>query len=99
MTKDNEQMIKRCNICQLFQARLCDLHLEKQPTPNHPWQTVASDHFEFNRGQYIVVADRYLKMCFVWKIPSAGAASTTVISKMKEIFAEHGVPGILRSDN
>ena len=32
-------------------------------------------------------------------MPSAGATSAAVISKMKEIFAEHGVPDILRSDN
>ena len=30
---------------------------------------------------------------------SAGATSAAVISKMKEIFAEHGVPEILRIDN
>ena len=32
-------------------------------------------------------------------MPSAGATSAAIISKMKEIFAEHGVPDILRSDN
>ena len=55
--------------------------------------------FDFNGGQYIVMADMYSKMCFVQKIPSAGARSAAIISKMKEIFAEHGVPDVLRSDN
>ena len=32
-------------------------------------------------------------------MPSAGATSAAIIGKMKEIFAEHGVPDILRSDN
>ena len=32
-------------------------------------------------------------------MPSAGATSAAVIIKMKEIFSEHGVLDILRSDN
>ena len=47
----------------------------------------------------MVMAHMYLKMSFVQKMPSAGATSAAVISKMKEIFATHGVPDILRSDN
>ena len=47
----------------------------------------------------MVMADMYSKMCFVQKMPSAGATSAAIINKMKEIFAEHGVPDILRSDN
>ena len=79
--------------------RQLDLPLEKQPAPDHPWQIVASDLVDFNGGQYLVVADIYLKMCFVWKMPSVGATSAAIISKMKEIFSEHGVPDVLRSDS
>ena len=50
MTKDIEQMINNCNTCQHFQARQCDLPLEKQPTPSCPWQIVASDLFDFDGG-------------------------------------------------
>ena len=47
----------------------------------------------------MVLADMYLKMCFVQKMPSTGTSSADVISKMREIFTEHGVQDILRSDN
>ena len=60
---------------------------------------MASDPFDFDGRQYIVMADMYSKMCFVCKMFSAGATSAAVISKMKEIFAEYGVPDILRCDN
>ena len=30
---------------------------------------------------------------------SAGATSAAIICKIKEIFAKHGVPDVLRSDN
>ena len=92
-------MINNCNICKFFQVRQCDLLLQKQPTPDHPWQIVASDLFDFDGGQYMVMADMYSEMCFVQKMPSVRATSAVIISKMKEIFAEHGVPDILRSDN
>ena len=99
MTKDIAWMISSCNTCQHFQVRQCNLPLEKQPTPDCPWQIMASDLFDFNGGQYIAMADMYSKMCFVQKMPSAIVTSAAIISKMKEIFAEHGVPNVLRRDN
>ena len=98
MTKDIEGMINSCNTCQCFQVRQCDLPIKKQPTPSHPWQIVALNLFDFDGEQYMVMVDMYSKMCFVQKMPSVGT-SVAVISKMKEIFAEHGVQDILRSDN
>ena len=79
--------------------RQCDLPLEKQPTPDCLLQIVASDLSDCDGGQYIVMADVYSKVSFVQKMPSAGATPAAMISKMKEIIAEHRVPDILRSDN
>ena len=47
----------------------------------------------------MVIADMYSKKCFVQKMPSARVTLVAIISKMKEIFAEHEVPDIVRSDN
>ena len=47
----------------------------------------------------MVVADMYSKMFFVQKMPPSGATTAAVVSKMKEIFAKHGIPDVLRSDN
>ena len=47
----------------------------------------------------MVMADTYSKMCFVWKMPSAADTSAVIISKIKGILAEHGIPDVLRSDN
>ena len=99
MTKDIEKMISTCTTCQRFQAKQCILPLERQPTPDHPWHTMASDLFDFDRVQYMVIADMYSKMCFVRKIPSSGATAPAVISKMRGLFTEHGVLDVLRSNN
>ena len=92
-------MISTCTTCQRFQAKQSTLPLERQPTPDCPWQIMASDLLDSNGVQYMVIADMYSKIFFVRKLPSSGATRVAVISKMKELFAEHGVPDILRSDN
>ena len=47
----------------------------------------------------MVMADMYSKMFFVQQMPPSGATTAAVVSKMKEIFAKHGIPDVLRSDN
>ena len=84
MTKDIEKMISTCTTCKRFQAKQCTLPPERQPTPDRPWQIVASDLLDFNGVQYMVIADMYSKMFFVRKMPSSGATATAVISKMKD---------------
>ena len=50
MTRDIEQMINSCTTCHQFQAKQCNTSLEKCPTPDHPWQTLASDLLDFDGG-------------------------------------------------
>ena len=61
------------------------------------WETVATDIFDWNGMQYLVVVDWYsnwVEFCSLVDI-----RSKTVISKLKHIFATHGVPVTLISDN
>ena len=81
MTKDIEKMISTCTTFQRFQAKQCTLPLKMQPTPDHPWQIMASDLLDIDRAQYMVIAGMYSKMFFVRKMPSSGAtAAAAVIS-------------------
>ena len=92
-------MITSCTTCKRLQAKQCNTPLEKHPRPDCPWSVVASDLFDFDGRQYMVMADMYSKMFFMQKMPSSGATTAAVVSKMKEIFAKHGIPDVLRSDN
>ena len=47
----------------------------------------------------MIMADMYSMMYFVRKMPSSGATAAAVISRMKDIFTEHGVPDVLQRDN
>ena len=57
MTKDIEKMINSCTTCQQFQAKQCNTPLEKCPTLDCPWHTMASDLFDFDEGQYMIMTD------------------------------------------
>uniref|UniRef100_A0A3P9JEV3 Integrase catalytic domain-containing protein n=1 Tax=Oryzias latipes TaxID=8090 RepID=A0A3P9JEV3_ORYLA len=67
------------------------------PLPSRPWQRVAADLFQWNRAMYLIVVDYFSRY-----IEVASLTTTTtlpVINKLKAIFARHGVPEILITDN
>lgn len=47
----------------------------------------------------MLISDYYTKYPFVRKIPRGQCSSKTIIEMTKQIFSEHGVPTIVRSDN
>jgi transposase InsO family protein len=65
--------------------------------PQYPWQIVASDLFEWNGGSYVLVVDYYSRY---WEIAVLhSTTSTAVINKLRQIFARHGIPETVKSDN
>ena len=67
--------------------------------PPRPWHTVGSDLFYLDGSEYLLVANYYSKFTFSRKIPPGKSTSKTVIELMKQIFSEHGIPHVIRSDN
>ena len=65
--------------------------------PPHPWHTLGSDLFYFQRIDFLVVVDYFSKYLIVRKIPSS--TSSAVIKELRMIFSEFGKPQIFRSDN
>ena len=65
--------------------------------PKLPWQKVGTDLFEFNKSTYLLVVDYYSR----W-IETARLNRTTsedVIQLTSSIFARHGIPEVVVSDN
>ena len=48
---------------------------------------------------YLVIIDYYSKMPIVWKMPTSPCNSAKMITVLKELFAEHGIPEEIQSDN
>ena len=65
--------------------------------PPHPWHTLGSDLFYFQRIDFLVVVDYFSKYLIVRKIPSS--TSSAVIKELGMIFSEFGNPLVFRSDN
>ena len=65
--------------------------------PDYPWQHVVSDLFEWKKSKYFLVIDYYSRFIEIARLSTA--TSNDVITHMKSIFAHHGVPESLTSDN
>ena len=69
------------------------------PTPSHPWQMCTMDIFTLEGINYLIGGNFYSKMILVWHLPSGQSNTVKVISLLKEMFSEHGIPEVLHSDN
>ena len=67
------------------------------PLPDYPWQMVGMDLFELLGAHYLLVVDYFSRFPEIAKLTSTTSAA--VITSLKSIFARHGVPQIVRSDN
>jgi transposase InsO family protein len=98
----DEEVKKMIGECLARQANGPDPHpdpLHMSPLPPEPWYTVHVDFCgPFPTGEYLlVVIDAYSRFPEVDIVSSTSAKST--ISKLERIFAVHGIPRKLRSDN
>ncbi len=82
-----------------FQAQNAATPLEPTDPPSRLWQMVATDLFSFDGHTYLVVGDYHSKMHVVRKYPMGQTGSAKTIAFLKELFSEHGIPEILRSNN
>ena len=68
------------------------------PLPERPWQIIGSDLFTLKNTNYSLVVDYYSR--YVEVITFRGSTSSkSVIAALKTMFARHGIPDELRSDN
>ena len=65
--------------------------------PSLPWKKLATDLFDYQGAQYLLITDYYRKYPIVRKLNSTTSAA--VINHLKLVFAEHGIPEILVSNN
>ena len=91
-----EELVNNCETCCKHQ------HQRAQPMtpselPELPWQKVATDLFEWNNDNYVLVTDYYSRYIEVAKLNRSTAGE--VILRLKSIFARHGLPEVVVSDN
>ena len=99
INKAFKEVVCQCETCTQFQSQHATMPLTPMPTPSCPWQMCATDIFTLEGVNYLVVDDFYLMIIFVQHLPHGQSNANKVISLLKEMFSEHGIPEVLRSDN
>ena len=91
-------MIKNCSICQENLPAQPKETLQSHDIPSRAWGIVGTDLFNYNNHEYLIIADYYSKFAIILRM-SGPTTSNMVISTMKQIFFEHGIPSRVVSDN
>ena len=97
INSDLKEMVEKCDICQSQQNSTPIVQKYVSEVPPHPWHTLGSDLFYFQRIDFLVVVDYFSKYLIVRKIPNS--TSSAVIKELGMIFSEFGNPLVFRSDN
>lgn len=98
MNRDIENIVSKCKTCQKFSKSNRKEPLICHEIPKSPWQKVGIDLFEIDNKQNLLVIDYYSKYVEIENLGSNTTAEN-VIKKLKSIFARHGIPNIINSDN
>ena len=97
MSSQIEDMISRFGECLKYKPSKHKKELKPRPVPTQAWQKIGSDLFELRQKNYLIITDYYSLQPEVYELKAAN--SKQVIVLMRDIFARHGVPSELVSDN
>ena len=97
MPSELTEVVQHCSTCQEAQNAQVKEPMMTYPLPKQPWQIVASDCFELAGKHYCVFVDvysGYIELCNLEDL-----TAETLIDRTKQVFATHGIPVTLISDN
>ena len=97
MSKEIEHVVQGCDRCQEYRVSNTKEPMLPGPTPDRPWDIVATDLFQWENRNYLLIVDYYSRYFETEKLEDL--TSTSVINHTKSIFARHGIPTQLISDN
>uniref|UniRef100_A0A803KB09 Gypsy retrotransposon integrase-like protein 1 n=1 Tax=Xenopus tropicalis TaxID=8364 RepID=A0A803KB09_XENTR len=97
MSKDIEQMVENCTVCQEERPANHKETLLSHDIPDLPWLKLAADIFDFRGHAFLLIVDYFSKYPEILKLPDK--TSHSIIAKLKSVFARHGIPKEMVSDN
>ena len=97
MNKEIENIIKQCSVCNNFRNSNRKEPLVPHEIPSRLWAKVAADMFQFKGSKYLLCVDFYSKYPEIVRMPSTTSLQT--ITAFKSVFARHGIPNELFTDN
>ena len=97
--KDSERHCRTCHGCQLVGMPMKPEPMTRTQLPEGPWQDLAMDYLgPLPTGEYVLVVVDYYSRYYEVDITRT-ATSDKVIESLKQIFATHGLPYSITSDN
>ena len=97
ISRDIQSKVSGCEFCQENLPSQRKEPLITTPLPERAWKKISADLCEHQGKQFLVVIDYYSRFP---EIPyMSSTASNALINKMKDIFAQWGVPEEIVSDN
>ena len=96
-SSDVEKMVLSCPTCQLYSRSNQRQPLTPHEVPELPWQKIGIDFKAMGAQDFLVVVDYYSKFAIVNKLQNK--TGSHVISVLKNIFVNHGIPQEIFSDN
>ena len=98
LDSDLEEKVKRCTDCQTHRKTPPEAPLHPWEWPNRPWSRVHVDYAgPFQGKMFLILIDAYSKWMEVF--PMNTSTSSATIEKLRTVFATHGLPEKLVSDN
>ncbi|UYV70088.1 hypothetical protein LAZ67_7001756 [Cordylochernes scorpioides] len=96
ISEEIAETVRKCSVC--IQEAVSK-HEPLIPTnfPTRPWQKIGMDLFKFENKWYLVVIDYYSRFPEVVQLDRLTAS--VVVRNCKSIFARHGIPETVVSDN
>ncbi|UYV62413.1 hypothetical protein LAZ67_2000471, partial [Cordylochernes scorpioides] len=96
ISEEIAETVRKCSVC--IQEAVSK-HEPLIPTnfPTRPWQKIGMDLFKFENKWYLVVIDYYSR--FPEMIQLDRLTASVVVRGCKSIFARHGIPETVVSDN
>ncbi|KAE8276916.1 Retrovirus-related Pol polyprotein [Larimichthys crocea] len=97
INKDIEDMVGKCETCNKYQSKQAREPMMIPDLPTAAWEKVGTDLFHCNGKDYLLVIDYYSNFPEIALLSNTTAS--TVIGHVKSIFARHGIPKTVVSDN
>ena len=96
--KDLEELVKNCNDCQSTRHLPPLAPLRPWEWPQRPWARVHADYARpFMNKHFLLLVDVHSKWIEVR--PVNNTTSTATVDQLRSIFATHGLPEMLVTDN
>ena len=97
ISSDIEELVLSCATCLEHQNYQQKEELIQHDVPSSPWMKVGLDLFTLKNEKYMLIVDYYSKHIEICLL--SDTSSPTIIKYMKSIFARHGSPKTVISDN